>query len=131
MMATETCTYCGRTLDLGELNEKEGTFSCRDEDACLDAQNPVESAIESGEVLSSKGKKLELIFRCKGMLDDAESMKAVIERFEQMTAWFKKLHELGVEIDPERNCDDYIHLIFIGENDVLREEGFEEPMERD
>ena len=35
----------------------------------------------------------------------------------------------SVEVDPERNHDDFI--CFIGESDELREEGFEEPMEWD
>lgn len=46
-METESCIYCRRTLDVGELLEKAGKYRCKDENGCLEYQNREEPVDEA------------------------------------------------------------------------------------
>ena len=52
-METKTCIYCGRTLGVNELLEKDGKYRCKNENNCLEYQNGEDgTSLENPDYLS-------------------------------------------------------------------------------
>lgn len=101
-METKICIYCGRTLDVNQLKDKDGKYRCKDENNCLDYQtredpaNSIDDADYISNIVKSSlteaAQRIAMYKRKKddrtksGSGDDVESSEESIAEFRWMKA---------------------------------------------